>query len=380
MQLLSALGWQQMSGVPVPGGTPSWRTVLEIAEEIGDVDHQLRALWALWVDCKNTGVPQEGLAIAERFSALAVSAGHPSDRFIGDRLRGVSLHLLGKHTEARASIERMLDHYAPPADRAQTICFQFDQHAMARNSLARISWVEGRPGRALREVRDNIQYTIDIGHQLSLTNVLAEAGCPVAFLTGDLDLCERYTELLRDHAQAQALDVWNSFAECFGGDLLIRRGKVSAGLALLNTGIEKLRRINFVFHHTAFLSALASGLAKAGQPERGQAAIDEALAQCTRTGEAWFLPELHRLKGEIALMATGSTPEAEAAFIQALGVARAQRASSWELRAGTSLSKYWLAAGRSDEARALLGPIHQNFSKDHDTPDLQAAAAVLEAC
>ena len=136
-----------------------------------------------------------------------------------------------------------------------------------------------------------------------------------------------------------------------------------------------------MFHHTAFLSALATGLAKAGRPDQARSAIDEALAQCARTGEGWFLPELHRVKGEIALAVDpGSSPEAEAAFAQALNVARAQGAARWELRAGTSLAKLWLAEGKIAEAQGLLAPIHARFSKDLDTPDLAAAAAVLEAC
>ena len=381
MQLLSALGWQQMSGVPVEGGTAAWRAVLEIAEEIGDIDHQLKALWALWVDCKNTGVPRDGLALAERFNALAVQASDPSDRFVGERLRGVSLHLLGNHAEARVCIERMLEHYLPPADLSYPMRFQFDQKAMARNALARISWAQGHPGQALQEIRENIQHTIDIGHQLSLSNVLAEVACPIAFLVGDLDLCARYTTQLQEETQAQALDVWKAFAECFGGDLLIRRGDLTAGIDRLRGGIERLRRTNFVFHHTAFLSALASGLAKAGRPDKARSAIDEALAQCARTGEGWFLPELHRVKGEIAIAADpGSGPAAEAAFAQALNVARAQGAASWELRAGTSLAKLWSAEGKIAAARDLLAPIYAGFSKDLDTPDLAAAAAVLEAC
>jgi predicted ATPase len=310
-----------------------------------------------------------------------MKAGESSDRFIGERLRGVSLHLLGNHKEARICIERMLDHYVPPADRAHTVRFHFDQQAMARNTLARIFWAEGHPGEALHKVRENIRHTNDIGHQLSLTNVLAEAACPIAFLIGDLDLCEQYTAQLRDETRAKALDIWSAFAECFTGDLLIRRGQVAEGVALLRPNIEKLSRVNFLFHHTAFLSALASGLAKAGERQGGQAVIDMALSHCGKTGEGWFLPELYRVKGEIALLATPNpNQEAEASFERAVHLARRQGASSWELRAGTSLSKLWLAQRKVDQAHQLLAPIYETFSKDIDTRDLADAAVVLEAC
>jgi len=101
MQLHAALGWPQMALVTEGGGTPSWRVALEIAEKIGDLDYQLRALWALWVDSKNVGRPRDGLAFAERIIEVATAGGEYVDRLIGKRLRGASLHLLGRHQEAR---------------------------------------------------------------------------------------------------------------------------------------------------------------------------------------------------------------------------------------------------------------------------------------
>jgi hypothetical protein len=91
----------------------------------------------------------------------------------------------------------------------------FDQKIIAYNTIARISWIEGHQERALKEVDDNIQRATDLGHHLSMASVLAECGCPVAFLSGDLDLCERYTADLREESAPRTLDVWNTFAECF---------------------------------------------------------------------------------------------------------------------------------------------------------------------
>ena len=380
MQLHAALGWPQMATVTAQGGTPSWRAALAIAEQIGDVDYQLRALWALWVDCKNGGLPLEGLELAERFRNRAIHSAEPSDYFIGERLRGASLHILGRHAEARTSIEHMLDHYLAPIHRPHTVRFQFDQRATARNTLARVLWMQGHSAESLREVAENIQHTIDIGHKLSLSNVLAEAACPVAFLIGDLDLCERYTARLRAETRAQALNVWNTYADCFSGELLIRRGHPAAGLAMLHPGIEKLRRANFVYHHTAFLAALAWGLTQAGHAGKGLTAIDEALEQCQRTGEGWFLPELHRLKGEIMqALNAGATEAAQAAFEQALGLARAQGALGWELRAATSFAKLLHRQGRLEQAREALAAVRAKFARDLKTPDLDSAADLLAA-
>jgi hypothetical protein len=48
------------------------------------------------------------LALAEQFSALAATRLDPADRLTGERLLGVSQHLLGNQREAHRHFERVL--------------------------------------------------------------------------------------------------------------------------------------------------------------------------------------------------------------------------------------------------------------------------------
>ena len=66
-------------------------------------------------------------------------------------------------------------------------------------------------------------------------------------------------------------------------------------------------------------------------------------------------------------------------FDQALAVARAQQARSWELRAATSLARLWHDQGKHDEARDLLAPVYGWFTEGFDTRDLTEARALLKA-
>ena len=68
----------------------------------------------------------------------------------------------------------------------------------------------------------------------------------------------------------------------------------------------------------------------------------------------------------------------EAAFLEALEVARRQSAKSWELRAATSLARLSDRQGRTEEARALLQPVYDWFTEGFDTADLKDAKALLE--
>jgi predicted ATPase len=97
------------------------------------------------------------------------------------------------------------------------------------------------------------------------------------------------------------------------------------------------------------------------------------------TEERWYEAELYRLRGELLLQHTMAEPgEAEACFQHALTIARHQHATSWELRAATSLSRLWQQQGKRDAARQLLAPIYGWFTEGFDTADLREARTLLE--
>ena len=89
---------------------------------------------------------------------------------------------------------------------------------------------------------------------------------------------------------------------------------------------------------------------------------------------------MSRLQGELLLqLPSPDVPQAEAAFLHALEVARHQQAKALELRAALSLSRLWQQQGQREAARALLAPLYAWFTEGLDTPDLQEAQTLLAA-
>ena len=129
---------------------------------------------------------------------------------------------------------------------------------------------------------------------------------------------------------------------------------------------------------------LVEAYAQVGQPKEGLHVLTDALAAVNATGERFYEAELHRLKGDLSLQASGQNPqavavkEAEASYQKAFDVARHQHAKSWELRAATSLARLWQQQGKKEEARQLLAEIYGWFTEGFDTKDLQEAKALLE--
>ena len=128
-----------------------------------------------------------------------------------------------------------------------------------------------------------------------------------------------------------------------------------------------------------YLTLLAEALALAGKIEGALAALDDAMATATVSGERAWDAEIHRLYGEL----TGRLPhtdraKAEDSFRTALAIAREQGTRGYELRAATSLARLWREQGRRGEARDLLAPLYGWFTEGFDTSDLKDAKALLD--
>lgn len=321
MKLYAALGWPQLIAADSPGrGVEAWAASARIAEKLGDVDHQLRAIWALWVDALNRAEPKTGLALTERFAVVAVASPDPADIVIGHRMKGATLHWLGQHAEAQTQLEAMLTEYEGLPSEGHAIRFQFDQRVTAHIVLSRCKWFLGREGDALADVEATLAYAEHIRHYASLTNALAEAACPLALMSGDDDLAAHYIEKLRAQTKAMSLDVWRTYADCFEAELIQRAGDNGASLRKLRPGLQQLRTAGFVLFEAMFVTTEARALAGLGHHGEALHVLDEALRKGEATGEAWCRPELYRAKASIELAAADLTAAS-------ISFARSQRAA-----------------------------------------------------
>lgn len=146
----------------------------------------------------------------------------------------------------------------------------------------------------------------------------------------------------------------------------------------LRASIDEFKASSARLRLPYYLSLLAQVYAKAGRAEEGLAVLDEALAEARTHNERWWNAEVHRLRGELLLMHGADAEEIEAALLRAIETAHAQQARSLELRAVMSLARWWLAQGRSNDARERLSELYAWFKEGFDTPDLQAARLLLE--
>jgi predicted ATPase len=382
MRLHAALGASLIyTKGPTPGTGAAWTSALEIAEKLGDTECQLQALRGLWAYRLNSGEYRASLELAQRFLRVAACPEvDPAVLPVGDRMIGTSLHYLGDQTDARRHIELMLADYIPPVRRPDTTRFQFDQRVTARATLPRVLWIQGFPDQAMRIAQTNIEDARAIDHALSLCNALADAACPIALFTGDLEAGERFVTMLLDHSAKHAFAFWHALGHAFEAILVIQRGDVVIGVPLLRGALDDLRQTGFLHCYPGFLGAFAEACGRAEEVPQGLVAIEEALVRSERAEGGWCVAELLRIKGDLVLQEGGpnSAATAEDLFVQALDVARRQGALSWELRAATGLARLWRDQGRNEDAYRLLAPVYEQFTEGFETADLTAAKALID--
>lgn len=375
MQLFAAFAAAStLTKGPGPESELAWSATLQIAERIGDIDYQLRALWGTWIG-HHTGESQaRALEAARKFRDVAALSSDVADPVVGDRIIGTVLWAQGELQAARSTMEQVLRSYVAPSDRSHLIRFQFDQRVTAYSALSLTLWLQGLPEQAMKIVETSAQLAQNLAHDPSIFHATALSGCRVALLAGDRPSADRLLALLQGAVARQvSYGVW---IRAYRGEIMIRDGDPEAGSRLLEVALTELPKAAFHAHYASLRAALAQGLAAAGRADDAATVIEHALALAERSGDVWYFPELLRVKGEF-LAARRAPDAAEETFLLSLDWARRQGALAWELRTGISLARLLAEQGRIAVAHAFLSELRAKFTEGFETVDLVEAAQLL---
>ena len=379
MQLSGALGWSLMCGVGLAREAgPALATTLELADQLDDREYRLRALWGLCIDQFNNGEFRKALAFAHRFVKAAEDSPDPTDSIVADRLMAVSLHYLGDQKAARRHIDRVDAYLIEMAERPRLL--PPDVRVSTQYYRARILWLQGLADQALHVLGRTIEEGRANEHALTYCSLLGQGACPIAFLAGDLDAAARYGAALLEHTTRHAIRVWETWAGCFKGMVMVRRGDAAEGLALLRRELERAGDARFLPRFLFPFGEFAACLGEAGEIEKGLAIVSEALERCKARDEHWYVPELLRIKGELLRKQSeqGVAEAAEQCFEEALALGREQGALLWELRSALSLARLRVAQKRRADAAQILTPVCEAFVEGSRIADLREARALLD--
>jgi predicted ATPase len=107
-------------------------------------------------------------------------------------------------------------------------------------------------------------------------------------------------------------------------------------------------------------------------------AVEEGLRSAEARNEDSRKSELLRLKGLVLLdRVPGDSERAEKYLLDALEVARLEKAKSMELRVSIDLARLWRGQAKGNAALDLLNPVHASFTEGFETRDFTEAKALL---
>ena len=345
-----------------------------IADERSDVLYQMSLLGWLNIFYSRNGAFRPALHCARRSSAVANVIGDGPAISLAHFLLGNSLHILGDLEAARAELEAAL-RYRPDTGRVSVVYLGFYHDVLARIYLANTQCLQGYLSQAVQCAREAVNDTQDIDHPLALSIVLRQAVLLflwIGDLAGAEQLIDQYTANARSHALAPQMRVGRALK----GALAVRRGDTQQGVEILRDCITELHEVRYKMMELNI--TLAEGLSVSGRITESISLIDNGLREAEANGNAIYMPELLRAKGNFLLAKPKiHVDQAETCFLQSLELSRQQGSRVWELRTSTDLAKLMVAQGRRNDARALLAPVVTWFVDGMDTDHLKVAERLL---
>ncbi len=350
---------------------------LQLCRQLGEAGPLMQTLFVQADLCRARGEHQASLDLGEQLLTLAYRSQESSQTMLAHMTLAETHFFHGRLAAARTHFEAVIACYDPDRRQSLVSLTGLELGLSSRAWLTWTLWILGYPAQALAYSREALALARDLDQPLTLSFVLAFAGCAFSLLRGEMETAGQELEALTQIVAEEAVTFMKAWSMIYQGWWRARQGQVAAGIDQMRAGLAAWQETGAVIVG-ATCWPLVDLYWQVGQVEAGLTLANETLAINDQTGERLCQAELYRLKGELLLKAEsdGDRDEAEQCFLRAIEIARRQQARSWELRATMSLARLWQRQGQTAAARQRLADIYGWFSEGFDTPDLQEARSL----
>jgi class 3 adenylate cyclase/predicted ATPase len=392
LELRVALGRPLIAakGYAVPEVEDNYLRALELVRALDDKPKVFDAIQGLWVCYFIRG----DLAKAHDLGAELlnmVEQGQHEDAATQDqrttgtlieahRMLGQTLFYRGQFAAARDHLERGMALYDPRLHHALVETHGIDPGVICLSYFGYLQWFIGLPDSAREYSKRALSEAERMNHPFTLAFAVAFSAYLCQHL-GDVEgtryQAERTLEIATEHGFAH----WQHQAMILRGWALMELGEVDTGLEQIQSGLEAYEATESRLASPWFRSLLAIAYARAKRPDAALRELDQALAIAVRSGEEFFIPEIYRLQGEIALADQSplNAGDVEILFQQALDLGRQREALAWEVRSAVSLARWWSEHGKRQEAASLLASVLGKVRQGFDTADVSQAVELSNA-
>lgn len=308
---------------------------LEVATALDDHWNQLRMLGRLHIFHERIGEYSVAKAHAERAVEVARLIDDPEAMGVAYSLSGISHHLAGDQTRAQAELELSLA-LSPASLRNRTIHYGFDHRNRSGIALARTLWLTGRSTEADALARQTVAIAAKLDHPVTHCIALIWSFAVHSWME-DFGAAADTVEAFTECAEVNAFGPYMAAASGFRGELAILTGSTGEALGLVQESLARLRAARYELLTTPFSISLARGLILEGRDREAEDLIETTITRCEANGERFAMPELLRIKAEIALR-DGEREKAVTALEDALTISLEQGALAWRLKVDADLA------------------------------------------
>jgi predicted ATPase len=339
--LMLGMAYTATKGFGSPEAGRAYTRALALARQVRESPQLAPIHLGLWVFYHTRAELHTARERGEELLRLAQQLDDPLLLTQAHHALGITLLFMGRLTEASHHLEQGRVLYRPAHHQPHIQLSVYDPGMACCGFAALTLWLLGYPEQAVQRTDESLTRSKALNHPYTLAAALCGAVLHAQWRREPSVALEQ-THALIPLCHEQGFPYFLAWGMMIGGWALSTQGQRSEGLAQLREGLAVYRATGAAGLSTCWYAILAATLGETNQILEGLDTLDEAFAMARTHEERLWEAELYRLKGVFLLaQAEVTSSEAEVYLQQALAIARCQQAKSLELRAATSLAKWW---------------------------------------
>jgi predicted ATPase len=383
LDLLLGVCFSTAKGYAAAEANEAFSKVRAFSGKVGNQSLLCQSLAGLWSFHFVRGELETALELATDLYKLARRGSNPMSLVNGHMAAGIALFYLADFTAAKAHLEKACSHYDLASHRVQMSSMGWDLGIPAFCYRAKTLWMLGYPEKDTEHAQKALAFAEELSSPFhwGLANSLLST---YHTYRGEHNRALHHATATVEVCQEHGFNHWLASGTIFKGWALARQGDLETGIAYLQDGLDRWKRMGAEMGLSTFLALLAEAYLESEQIPKCLASIEEGLAISAKNKECYYDAELYRLRGEAILKVKNrklrlqNAQEADSYLLRAVAIAHGQKAKSLELRATTSLCRLWQKTGKEKEAKRMLAKAYSWFTEGFDTPDLREARALLD--
>jgi predicted ATPase len=313
-------------------------------------------LYGLWAANYVAGRIEPAQDLALQYIEVANRQSDPTYCMIGQRIVGAGLIAAGRHRDGLLSLNLAEKHYDPARQRPLSYRFGQDIGLAILCHKVWALWFLGFGKQAADLSAKILTELSNHGHATTVAFCTLYGAVFPAIFAADFETASRLGAELTAYCREQKMGPHYVVAGRLCGEIAGgMREPTIENINAIRHDMQTLHQFGVYVLDSPLTAALAQILLAAGDAAGAEVVLDEGINFAESSGELYWLAELHRLKGHVALrQGAPNAVCAAACFTRAIEVARRQEARPLELRAAIDLVRTRQETGSARDAEAML--------------------------